>query len=152
MPSGAKLDVGRLQVAVDDSMVVRRLERLGDLFRDAQCVVERDGAARNRCARSSPSTSSMTRARMSPRFLKAVDIGDVRMVERREGLRFACETCEAVRVAVNGVPQDLDRNVSISLVSRARYTSPMPPAPIGATISYGPRRVPADNGMKLNRL
>src|SRR5215468_2293340 len=25
----------------------------------------------------------------------------------------------------------------------ARYTSPMPPAPIGATISYGPRRVPA---------
>src|SRR5438094_4453410 len=29
-----------------------------------------------------------------------------------------------------------------SRVSRARYTSPIPPAPIGATISYGPRRVP----------
>src|SRR5262249_3815539 len=27
-------------------------------------------------------------------------------------------------------------------VSRARYTSPMPPAPIGETISYGPNRVP----------
>src|SRR5262249_9916663 len=27
-------------------------------------------------------------------------------------------------------------------VSRARYTSPMPPAPIGETISYGPNPVP----------
>src|SRR5258705_10087846 len=27
-------------------------------------------------------------------------------------------------------------------VSRARYTSPMPPAPRSARISYGPRRVP----------
>jgi hypothetical protein len=30
-----------------------------------------------------------------------------------------------------------------SLVSRARYTSPMPPAPSGARISYGPSLVPA---------
>jgi tannase/feruloyl esterase len=29
-----------------------------------------------------------------------------------------------------------------SLVSRALYTSPIPPAPSGATTSYGPRRVP----------
>ena len=31
-----------------------------------------------------------------------------------------------------------------SLVSVARYTSPMPPAPIGATTSYAPRRLPGD--------
>jgi hypothetical protein len=31
-------------------------------------------------------------------------------------------------------------------VSRARYTSPMPPAPSGALISYGPRRTP---GLRL---
>src|SRR5436309_3797637 len=30
-------------------------------------------------------------------------------------------------------------------VSRARYTSPMPPAPSGARISYGPRREPGDS-------
>src|SRR4051812_38972198 len=29
--------------------------------------------------------------------------------------------------------------------SRARYTSPMPPAPRGAVISYGPTRVPEAN-------
>src|SRR5215510_1297724 len=31
--------------------------------------------------------------------------------------------------------------------SRARYTSPIPPAPMGATISYGPSRVPGPRDM-----
>src|SRR5260370_17418947 len=39
-----------------------------------------------------------------------------------------------------------------SLVSRARYTSPMAPAPMGARISYGPRRVPAARGIQRLRL
>ena len=34
-------------------------------------------------------------------------------------------------------------------LSRARYTSPMPPAPNGATISYGPSRVPGVKGMLM---
>ena len=38
-----------------------------------------------------------------------------------------------------------------SLVSLARYTSPMPPVPMGARISYGPSRVPAAKGMGLER-
>src|SRR5678815_6078998 len=33
-----------------------------------------------------------------------------------------------------------------SRVSRAQYTSPIPPAPIGSRISYGPSRVP---GLRL---
>src|SRR5215813_10677210 len=36
-----------------------------------------------------------------------------------------------------------------SRVSRALYTSPMPPAPIGTTISYGPRRSRATRGIVL---
>src|SRR5215475_14401897 len=36
-----------------------------------------------------------------------------------------------------------------SLRSRARYTSPMPPAPSGERISYGPSLVPADKLMVL---
>src|SRR6185436_17388208 len=39
-----------------------------------------------------------------------------------------------------------------SRVSRARYTSPMPPAPRGATISYGPSRVPGVRLMERSRL
>jgi len=32
-------------------------------------------------------------------FFEAVDRRDVRVVQRREGLRFACETCEPFVVA-----------------------------------------------------
>ena len=42
---GAKLDVGRLEVAVDDPLLVRGFERLGDLPRDGQGLIERDRAA-----------------------------------------------------------------------------------------------------------
>src|SRR5512146_2275743 len=37
-------------------------------------------------------------------------------------------------------------------VSRAFHTSPMPPAPIGARISYGPSFSPTDSGIGLIQL
>ena len=40
-----ELDVGGLQVAVDDALLVRLLERLGDLLRDRERLVDRDRAA-----------------------------------------------------------------------------------------------------------
>src|SRR5580658_2393392 len=42
----------------------------------------------------------------------------------------------------------LTATVRSSLVSRARYTSPMPPAPMGARISYGPTLSPGRSGIK----
>src|ERR1700722_18273721 len=35
-----------------------------------------------------------------------------------------------------------------SLASSAWYTSPIPPTPSGATISYGPRRVPGERAIR----
>ena len=43
----AHLDVRGLQIAVDDPLLVRGFERLGDLLRDGQRVVERHGSARD---------------------------------------------------------------------------------------------------------
>ena len=42
---GPQLDVGGFQVTVNHSLLVRRFERLRDLFRDGQRFVERDRAA-----------------------------------------------------------------------------------------------------------
>jgi len=39
-----------------------------------------------------------------------------------------------------------------SRVSRARYTSPMPPAPAGERISYGPSLLPVAKGIDFERL
>ena len=40
-PVGPQLDVGRLQIAVNDALLVCDLERFRDLPRDRQCFVER---------------------------------------------------------------------------------------------------------------
>ena len=64
---GAQLDVRGLQIAMDDPLLVRRFESLGDLPGDRQGLIDRDRApAAMRCERSSPSTSSITRAYAQP--------------------------------------------------------------------------------------
>ncbi len=68
-----------------------------------------------RCDRSSPSTSSITSARTPPALFEAVDVRDVRMIQRGEGLRFALEAREPVGVARERLGQDLDRDVAIEL-------------------------------------
>ena len=71
---GADLDVGRLQIAMDDALLVRGFERFGDLPRDRERLVERKRA---RCAMRSasvgPSTSSITSAVTPSTFLEPVD-------------------------------------------------------------------------------
>ena len=48
VPSARHLDVGGLQIAMDDALLVRRFECFGDLPRDRQRLV-RAGSARARC-------------------------------------------------------------------------------------------------------
>ena len=73
------LDVGRLQIAMDDAVLVRGFERLGNLARDRRAP-RRAAAGRARADRraSAPSTSSRTSARACRRLLEAVDLRDVR--------------------------------------------------------------------------
>ena len=66
-PSGAHLDVGRLEIAVDDAVLVCRFEGIGDLARQRQGLVDRHAAG---CAvgvdqllERRPSTNSSTSAR-----------------------------------------------------------------------------------------
>ena len=75
-------------------------------------------------------------------FLQAVDVRDVRVVERGEDLRFSLEAGEAIGIIRERGRQNLDCDVAIQLGVRARYTSPMPPAPRADWISYGPRHDP----------
>ena len=54
---GREFDVGRLQIAMDDAILVGRFQAFGDLPRDGDGFFERQ-----RAARSAPSTSSITSA------------------------------------------------------------------------------------------
>ena len=59
--------------------------------------------------------------RDAPALLETVDAGNVRMIQRRQSLRFALEAREAVGVVRERLRQDLDRDVAIQL----RVASPI---------------------------
>ena len=58
-------------------------------------------------------------------FLKIVDRGNVRVVQRGENFRFALEAAHAVRIARKLVRQDLDRHTR-ALVSWRERGRPLP--------------------------
>ena len=60
---------------------------------------------------------------------------DVGVVERGRGPRLLLKPSQALRVRANSAGRTLTATSRPSRVSRALYTSPMPPAPIGERIS-----------------
>ena len=97
-----------------------------------------------RSASVGPSTSSITNARISYVF-PAHEFAMFGGLTSGEYLGFPLESCQPLGVVRERVGQNLDRDLAPRLVSVARHTSPMPPAPIRAVISYGPSRVPGAN-------
>ena len=72
---------------------------------------------------------------MTCRLFETVDRANVGMIQRGEHLRFTLEARDAIGIARERFRQDLDRDFAIQPRSVARYTSPIPPAPMRATIS-----------------
>ena len=134
-PVGPHLDIGGFQIAMDDALFMRRFERFRNLSRDRQRFVERNGPRAISTDRSSPSTSSITRARTAVRIPRCRDVPMFGMVQRRECLRFARESRQAIGIIRDDSGRILSATSRFSLVSRARYTSPMPPAPSSASTS-----------------
>src|SRR5689334_21866426 len=67
-----------------------------------------------------------------------------------EEARASCSNrARRSRLSANSAGRTFTATSRPSRVSRARYTSPMPPAPIGATISYGPSFVPVASVMPV---
>ena len=100
-------------------LLVRRLERLGDLPRDRparSCAPGESGRRRDAARRASrPRPASSTSAWIPSDVLEAVDRRDVRMVQRREQLRLALEARESLGVAREERGQNLDRDVATEL-------------------------------------
>ena len=150
MPSASQLDVGRLQVAMDDLLIVRGLERVGDLPRDRQGLVERQTGGRDVRSRDQVSEGRPVDVFENQRagFFEPVNRRDVRMVQRREHLRLSREARHPLGVERELRGQHLDRDIASESACRGRdSTSPIPPAPISEVISYAPRRVPSCKAM-----
>ena len=75
----SQLDIRRLQIAVNDSLVVRRFERIGDLPRDLQRLADRQRAAGDSLGEVLP--FDQLHHQRGRRIEDAVYLGDVRMIE-----------------------------------------------------------------------
>ena len=100
---------------MNDPVFVRRFERLGDLFRDGQRLVDRDRPARNALRQVLALDEFHHQRTDTVGFFETVDLRDVGMIQRGEGLGFAREPCEPFGVARERVRQDFDRDVAIQL-------------------------------------
>ena len=121
---GRDLDVRGLEVAVDDALVVRGLERLGNLLRDAQRLDERDRPAAQAIREVFALHQLHHQRAAAAGFLEAVDAGDVRMAERGQHLRLAVEARHAVLVVREVLGQQLQRDVAVQArVGRAEHLS-----------------------------
>ena len=65
---------------------MRRFERLGNLLRDRQRLVDRDRALRDPIRQRGPLDQLHDERGECRRFLQAVDRGDVRVIQRRQHL------------------------------------------------------------------
>ena len=113
---GTQLDVRRFQVAMNDALLVRRIECLGDLTRNRQGLGNRQGAA---CAMRSASVGPFDklqhqRTQQAVRLRTRRSGADVWVIETSPAC-CASRSKRALRSgsAVNGCRQDLDRDIAI---------------------------------------
>src|SRR5262245_40549028 len=98
---------------MNDSLFMCRFECLGDLLGNWQRLVHRNWASRNPiCKRLAFDTLHDERLH-TIRLLQTVDVGNVRMIERGEHLRFSPESSESVGIRCEGTRQYLQGVVSI---------------------------------------
>ena len=116
VPSGADLDVRRLQIAMDDALLVRGFERFGDLLRDRQRLVERDRALRDAVGERRPFDQLHHQRRRAVGSFQAVDGRDVADGSARRGLRASrWNRASRSASAATDVRQDLDRDCALQV-------------------------------------
>ena len=98
---------------MDDPLLVGGFERLGDLLRDRQRLIDWNRALCNSVSERRPLDQFHDKRLHSVCLLQAIDMGDVRMIEGGEDLRFSPETSEAVRVRRERIRQHLQGIVAL---------------------------------------
>jgi hypothetical protein len=110
---GADLDVRGLEIAMDDATLVRRIERVRDLRRDRQCFIDRNRTARQPLCEILAVDKFQDQSEHAVGVFEAMDLGDVRMIERREHFRLALKTRDTVAIAGKRRGKDLDGDIAL---------------------------------------
>ena len=95
---------------MDDALLVRRFERLGDLLRDRQRLIDWDRAVGDPLGEIVALDQFHDEGVLTRGLFDRIDRRDVRVIQGCKRLRLALESCEALRVGGERVRQDLDRD------------------------------------------
>ena len=100
---------------MDDALLVCRFQGAGNLTRDRQDVGERNRPVGDAIRKRRAFNQFKDERVRGARVFEAVDVADVRMIERREDLRFAPESREPIGIGAERLGQDLQRDVASKL-------------------------------------
>ena len=100
----ADLDVGRLQVTMDDAGRVRGFHRLDDLPGDRERFIEGHRAGSEPIGQGRSLDQLHDQGALPARIFEAVNVGDVGVIERGQQLGFAIEPRQSIDVVDDGVP------------------------------------------------
>jgi hypothetical protein len=100
---------------VDDALIVRRFERFGDLFGNREGFINRNRAFRNAIRQGGPLDQLEDERQNASVLLYSVDMTDIGMTQRGQHLRFALESCQALRIRGECLGEDLDRYFAVEL-------------------------------------
>jgi len=111
----AHFDVRRLQITMDDALLVRGLQAFRDLFCNRERFIERDGASCDPIRQRRPFDQLHHERRHARRVFESVNVGDVRVVQGGQHLGLTTEPCKALSIGHERLRQDFDRNLTIQL-------------------------------------
>ncbi len=110
----AQVDVGGLQVAVDDALRVSEGEAVGDLLHDAEDLVDGERSAALDELLEVLALEKLHHHVEVAFFLDEIEDGDdVGMVELRGVAGLTLESLDEIRVGAKGLGDDLERDVAV---------------------------------------
>ncbi len=111
LPLEGDLHVRRLQVAVNDALLVGYLQSLGHLQGKAMGLLHREGSLRNPLRQGGTLHQFQNQRSHIARFLEAVNGADVRVIERSQEFRFSLKPAHSLRIFDKLLGQDLQRDL-----------------------------------------
>ena len=100
---------------MNDALLMRRFEGFGDLLRNRQRFVERHGSLSD-TIRECRTVNQLHHERWSARrVLEAVNVGDVRVIQRGKQVGFPLEPRKSLGIVSKRVGQDFERDITPEL-------------------------------------
>jgi hypothetical protein len=118
---------------MNDSLFVFGFERFGDLFRDHQRLVDRNGSTHEALREVFSFDQLHHECPDTVRPFETVDVRDVPVVQRGEDFGFSLEPSETIEIVDKRFGQDLQRDIVIQLgIARSMHLAHAPFADRGS--------------------